>query len=310
MKIKTNRLIIVSLVICGMLAMTACEKKAEPAVEQAQVTEAENVDTTENVEAEDKEETEEPEAEAIEAAEKTESKIDLEDGTYLANFDTDSSMFHVNETLDGKGILTVEDGKATIHIVLTSKNIVNLFEGTVENLDETNLLQPVAEPVTYPDGLEEEVNAFDVNVPYLDEEFDLALIGKKGVWYDHKVSVSNPEPFEDGANQERDEATSDNEQLDDSVKVTLTGGSGKSTVESPAKISTNADGKQIVTIIWSSPNYDYMIVDGEKLLPVNTEGNSTFEIEISEIPCSIDVIADTVAMSKPHEIEYNLTFEK
>ena len=310
MNIKANRLIIVSLVICGMLAMTACEKKVEPALEQAQVAESENVDTAENAEAEDKEEISEPEAEAIEETEETESKIDLEDGIYLANFDTDSSMFHVNETLDGKGILTVEDGKATIHIVLTSKNIVNLFEGTVENLDETNLLQPVAEPVTYPDGLEEEVNAFDVNVPYLDEEFDLALIGKKGVWYDHKVSVSNPEPFEDGANQERNEATSDNEQLDDSVKVTLTGGSGKSTVESPAKISTNADGKQIVTIIWSSPNYDYMIVDGEKILPVNTEGNSTFEIEISEIPCSIDVIADTVAMSKPHEIEYNLTFEK
>ena len=64
MNIKTNRLIIVSLVICSMLAMTACEKKAEPAVEQAQVTEAESVDTTENVEAEDKEETEEPEVEA------------------------------------------------------------------------------------------------------------------------------------------------------------------------------------------------------------------------------------------------------
>lgn len=52
-----------------------------------------------------------------------------------------------------------------------------------------------------------------------------------------------------------------------------------------------------------------MIVDGEKLLPVNTEGNSEFEIKVSKIPCSIDVIADTVAMSKPHEIEYNLTFK-
>ena len=38
----------------------------------------------------------------------------------------------------------------------------------------------------------EEVNAFDVPVPAIDEEFDLALIGTKGKWYDHKVSVSNP----------------------------------------------------------------------------------------------------------------------
>ena len=30
-------------------------------------------------------------------------------------------------------------------------------------------------------------------VPYLDEEFDCAIIGTKGKWYDHKVSVSNPE---------------------------------------------------------------------------------------------------------------------
>ena len=35
------------------------------------------------------------------------------------------------------------------------------------------------------------MNGFDVPVPVIDEEFDLALIGKKGVWYDHKVSVSN-----------------------------------------------------------------------------------------------------------------------
>ena len=57
----------------------------------------------------------------------------LEDGTYTAEFQTDSSMFHVNEAMDGKGTLTVEDGKMTIHISLVSKNIVNLFEGTAED---------------------------------------------------------------------------------------------------------------------------------------------------------------------------------
>lgn len=39
--------------------------------------------------------------------------------------------------------------------------------------------------------LPEEVYSFDVPVPTLDDEFDLALIGTKGKWYDHKVSVSN-----------------------------------------------------------------------------------------------------------------------
>ena len=61
-------------------------------------------------------------------------------------------------------------------------------------------------------------------------------------------------------------------------------------------------------VIWGSPNYDYMIVDGEKYLPTNTEGNSTFEIPVAALGTPLAVTADTVAMSKPHEIEYTLTF--
>ena len=121
------------------------------------------------------------------------------DGIYSADFNTDSSMFHVNETCDGKGTLTVKDGKMTIHITLTSKNIVNLYPGLAEDAqkDGAELLQPVTDTVTYKDGTSEEVNGFDVPVPAIDEEFDLALIGTKGVWYDHKVSVSNPVAVEE-----------------------------------------------------------------------------------------------------------------
>lgn len=36
-------------------------------------------------------------------------------------------MFHVNDAYDNKGTLTVKDGKATIHVALTSTHIVNLF---------------------------------------------------------------------------------------------------------------------------------------------------------------------------------------
>lgn len=127
----------------------------------------------------------------------TETKEDgnvLEDGVYSADFDTDSSMFHVNEACDGKGTLTVENGKMTIHISLASKNIVNLYPGLAEDAQKkgAEILEPTVDTVTYSDGITEEVYGFDVPVPSLDEEFDLALVGTKGTWYDHKVSVSNP----------------------------------------------------------------------------------------------------------------------
>ena len=123
-----------------------------------------------------------------------EEETAIPDGTYMADFDTDSSMFHVNEACDGKGTLTVKDGQMTIHISLTSKNIVNLYPGLAEAAvkEGAELLIPTEDTVTYSDGTTEEVNGFDVPVPALDEEFDLALIGTKGKWYDHKVSVSNP----------------------------------------------------------------------------------------------------------------------
>ena len=118
----------------------------------------------------------------------------LEDGTYEAEFKTDSGMFHVNEANDGKGVLTVKDGQMSIHISLTSKNIVNLFVGKAADAkkDSAELLQPTTDTVTYDDGTTEEVNGFDVPVKALDKDFDLALIGTKGKWYDHTVSVTNP----------------------------------------------------------------------------------------------------------------------
>lgn len=151
-------------------------------------------------------ETSEPEA-ASEEEEKPDARTEeepaspaaaLEDGTYTAEFDTDSSMFHVSEACDGKGTLTVENGEMVIHVSLASKNIVNLFPGTVEDArkEGAKLLDPTTDSVTYSDGITEDVYGFDIPVPALDEEFDLALIGTKGTWYDHKVSVSNPQKME------------------------------------------------------------------------------------------------------------------
>ena len=118
----------------------------------------------------------------------------LADGVYSAEFKTDSSMFHVNEANNGQGMLTVLNGKMTIHISMPSKNIVNLFPGTAEDAQKegAEILNPSIDTVTYSDGTTEEVFGFDVVVPALDEEFALALVGTKGTWYDHMVSVSNP----------------------------------------------------------------------------------------------------------------------
>ncbi len=118
----------------------------------------------------------------------------LADGEYQVKFTTDGSMFRVNETLDDIGTLTVKNGEMTIHISLQSEKIVNLFPGLAEDAqkDGAKLLEPTKDEVTYDDGTTETVNGFDVPVPYLDKEFDLALVGTKGTWYDHKVVVSSP----------------------------------------------------------------------------------------------------------------------
>ncbi len=231
----------------------------------------------------------------------------LPDGIYTVDFDTDSSMFHVSEACNGKGTLTVENGKMTIHISLTSKKIVNLYRGLAQDAakEGAELLMPTEDEVTYSDGLTEEVYGFDVPVPALDEEFDLALIGTKGTWYDHKVKVSNPEPAGDGQAQTTQSTTLEDGSY--SVELTFEGGSGKAYILSPVTIKV-AEGTVTATLKWNSSNYDYMIVDGEKYLPVSTEGGSVFEIPVSVFDEQINVIGDTVAMSKPHEIEYTLTF--
>lgn len=247
-----------------------------------------------------------PQSKEAEAEPSAEENDRLPDGVYTVDFDTDSSMFHVNEACNGKGTLTVENGEMTIHVSLTSKKIVNLYPGLAEDAakDGAELLEPTEDTVTYSDGLKEEVYGFDVPVPALEEEFDLALVGTKGTWYDHKVKVSDPEPLEE------ETQTENTLQMEDgtySIDLSFEGGSGKAKVLSPATVTVSGE-SVTATVRWSSPNYDYMIVDGEKYLPINTEGKSIFEIPVLFFDKPMEVIGDTVAMSTPHEIAYTLTF--
>lgn len=254
-------------------------------------------------------------------ADSTDSKEDsaksdvLEDGIYSAEFDTDSSMFHVNEANDGKGVLTVKDGKMTLHVSLASKNIVNLFVGTAEDAqkDGAELLEPTTDTVTYSDGMTDEVYGFDIPVEAIDEEFDLALIGKKNKWYDHKVKVTNPQKEADAADTETEtkKVTAEDLKLADgdyTAEVKMEGGSGKASVTSPTGFTVK-DGKVTASVEWSSPYYDYMLIDDEKYEPVNEDGNSVFEIPVDGFDYPMEVVADTVAMSVPHEIEYTLQFD-
>lgn len=93
------------------------------------------------------------------------------------------------------------------------------------------------------------------------------------------------------------------------IEVDLVGGSGRASITSPCELFIENE-NATAQIEWSSPNYDYMIVSDEKYTPVNTEGNSVFEIPVESFDTPIIVIADTTAMSVPHEIEYTLTFHQ
>lgn len=298
MKAKTlmNKIIIVGgLSACLLLggcgagqAADATSAESTVAVQESTVTPTEITETAETV-----------------STEIAQDKAQLPDGVYTAEFSTDSSMFHVSEACDGKGTLTVKDGVMTIHISLGSKKILNLYPGLAEDAakDGAVLLEPTTDTVTYSDGMTEEVYGFDVPVPVIGEEFDLALIGTKGKWYDHKVKVSDP--VAEGAADTFDLSTVEDGSY--TIELTMEGGSGRASIQSPTQI-TVADGAATAILEWSSPNYDYMLVNGEKYLPVNTEGNSVFEVPVEALDVPLTMIGDTVAMSTPHEVEYTVTF--
>lgn len=302
MKAKTarNKIIIVGgLSACLLLGGCGAGQAADAtSAESTVATQESTVTLTESTEA----------AETV-STETTQNEAQLPDGVYTADFSTDSSMFHVSEACDGKGTLTVKDGVMTIHISLGSKKILNLYPGLAEDAakDGAVLLEPTTDTVTYSDGMTEEVYGFDVPVPAIGEEFDLALIGTKGKWYDHKVKVSDPvaEDSREAANGSFDmSALADGSYT---IELTMEGGSGRASIQSPTQLAI-ADGAATATLEWSSPNYDYMLVNGEKYLPVNTEGNSVFEVPVEALDAPLTMIGDTVAMSTPHEVEYTVTF--
>lgn len=222
---------------------------------------------------------------------------EIEDGTYSIEVESSSSMFKVE-----KAELTVADGSMTAVITLSGDGYSKLYMGTGEQAASAS----EADCIPF---VEDADGAYTYTIPV--EAFDqpincAAFSKKKEQWYDRELTFLSATLSAVSSN----EAASTEVAVEDgtyTIDVTFEGGSGKATIASPATI-TVSEGKATATIQWNSPNYDYMLVNGEKYLPVNTEGDSVFEIPVLAFDEKMTVIGDTVAMSKPHEIEYTVTF--
>ncbi len=227
----------------------------------------------------------------------------LVNGTYAIDVESSSSMFRITACE-----LTVAEGAMTARMTMGGTGYLYVYPGTAEEAAAAS----EADYITY-----EEVDGahtFTIPVAALDEPLPCAAYSKKKEqWYDRELlfrSDSLPaEAFAEGAASKGSSVESLGlENGTYNVDVTLEGGSGKASVDSPALI-TVADGAAVARIVWSSPNYDYMLVDGERLEPVNEDGNSAFDVPVSAFDTPLPVVADTTAMSTPHEIEYTLTFD-
>lgn len=215
---------------------------------------------------------------------------DLEDGTYRIDVDSSSSMFRIV-----KAVLTVDDGKMSCTLTMSGKGYGKLYMGTAEDAAQAG----EDECIPYVED-EDGAKTFTVPLESLNTEVDCAAWSiKKEAWY-ARTLVFLADTLRP-ADQELADGTY-------SVDAALEGGSGRASVETPCTLKVE-DGAMTATVVWSSPNYDQMVVDGTQYLPVNTEGNSTFEIPVATLCEPLAVQAETTAMSTPHMIDYTLTFD-
>lgn len=226
---------------------------------------------------------------------------DIKDGTYTVSVDSSSSMFKIVNCE-----LTVKDSQMTAVMTMGGTGYLKLYMGTGEEAAAAS--EDACIPYVENEAGE---HTFTVPVEALDKGIDCAAFSKKKEkWYDRTL-VFRADSLPAEALAEGTVATVESLNLEDgqyTVAVTLEGGSGKASVESPASLKVE-NGQAYAEIVWSSPNYDYMKLDDVKYELLDTEGNSNFMIPVSTFDWKIAVIADTVAMSEPHEIEYTLTFD-
>lgn len=227
---------------------------------------------------------------------------ELRDGVYQIQVDSSSSMFRI-EACE----LTVKDGSMTADMKMGGTGYLKLYMGTGEEAAKA----PEEKMIPFEETADGS-HHFTVPVEALDKELDCAAFSKKKEkWYD-RVLVFRADSLPADALTDAAQVTAESLGLADgcyTVEVSMEGGSGRVSVESPAKLVVK-DQKAVAEVVWSSPNYDYMKVGEEKFLPVNQGGEtSVFEIPVTVFDRKMAVAADTTAMSTPHEIEYTLLFD-
>ena len=226
----------------------------------------------------------------------------LQNGSYPVTVDASSSMFHVTACT-----LTVADGSMTAVMEMSGTGYLKVFMGTAEEAAaaaETDCI-PCEET---PEG----VCTFRIPVEALDAGIPCAAYSKrKEQWYDRTILLRADSLPADAFRAQQDTVTAASLGLSDGeykVGVTLKGGSGRASVQSPAKL-TIRDGNAEAELIWSSNSYDYMVVDGKRYEPERMDPVSVFVIPVSAFGTEIAVKADTTAMSTPYEIAYTLYFD-
>ena len=223
---------------------------------------------------------------------------DVKDGTYDITVDSSSSMFKVT-----KAELTVENGKMSAVMTMSGKGYLMVFLGTGEEA----VAADEAQYIPFAEG-KDGAHTFEIPVEALNQVISLTSFSKaKEKWYDRQLVFRADSLPEDAVLADLDAGKLGYEDGEYAIAVDLAGGTGKASIASPVQL-TVTDGEAIARIEWSSPDYDYMIVSGRKYFPVAGEENSVFEIPVSVFGQPMAVIADTTAMSQPHEIQYTLTF--
>lgn len=226
---------------------------------------------------------------------------DLKDGTYDISVESTSSMFRITSCK-----LTVADGQMTAKMTMGGTGYLHVYMGTGDEAASA----PESDMIPYEEN-SDGTHSFTVPVKALNEAVPCAAFSKKKEkWYDRELLFEASSLPADAFLTTSLKTVSDLSLSDGTytAEVSLSGGSGRASVESPAVIEIT-DGNASATIIWSSSNYDYVRLGEEKYLPVNTEGNSTFVIPVEGFDSPLTIYADTTAMSTPHEIEYTLTFD-
>ena len=225
----------------------------------------------------------------------------VKDGVYDITVDSSSSMFQIVSCE-----LTVENGSMTAQMTMGGTGYLYVYMGTGEqaaNADESEYI-PFVEDAAGAHTYTVPVEALDAGVPCA------AFSKNKEKWYDRTL-VFRADSLPTDAFAEGVVTTAEDLSLADGayqVDVTLEGGSGRASVESPARMTVE-NGKVTATIVWSSSNYDYMKVDGVRYDAVIENARSVFTIPVTCFDWKMAVVADTIAMSQPHEIDYALRFD-